>query len=145
MEACRKEKKKKLTNSSWQYFNRAKPTLNTILTPWAKRKNVIQHEMKVHQRFRHQQLRSLTSWRKTSQILRAKWNGKEYEKTVMNHWLAYMLGFIISWVKCSPTLGKSSLTKLSNWKRYCCTSGSPTYSRITRIQFSELWDAFRNT
>lgn len=44
----------------------------------------------------------------------------------MNHWLAYMLGFIISWAKCSPNFGNCSFTNWSSWKRYCCTSGNPT-------------------
>jgi hypothetical protein len=59
-----------------------------------------------------------TSERKTSQIRRAREKGKEYEKTVINHWLAYMLGLIISFSKCSPTCGTSFFTNLSNWIMY---------------------------
>jgi hypothetical protein len=55
-----------------------------------------------------------TSERKTSQIRRASEKGKEYEKTVINHWLAYMLGLIISFSKCFPTFGTRSCTNLSN-------------------------------
>lgn len=91
---------------------------------------------------------SPTSKRKTSHIRRAKWNGKEYEKTVMNHWLAYMLGFIISLVKCSPSFGNCSFTKWSNWNKYCCTRGSPTYfmstknnsSQKTDMRYHFIWD-----
>jgi hypothetical protein len=36
-----------------------------------------------------------TSIRKTSQIRNANEKGKEYEKTVINHWLLYMHGLII--------------------------------------------------
>lgn len=52
----------------------------------------------------------------------------------MNHWLAYMLGLIISFSKCAPTFGTSSLTSLSNWKRYCWTSGRPTYRKYKNKQ-----------
>ncbi len=60
-----------------------------------------------------------TSTKKTSHIQSATEKGKEYEKIVMNHWLAYMLGLIISFSKYSPTCGTSFFTNLSNWIMYC--------------------------
>ena len=60
--------------------------------------------------------------------LRVRWNGKEHEKTVINHRLPYMLGFIISSTKCSPNFGMSSIANFSNWDIYCCKSGKPGYS-----------------
>lgn len=121
-----------LTKSSWQDFRRANPTLKTILTPYSTKQN-----SSLRKHYQQNPIRTSndivtlnlqTSWRKTSQIRRARWKGNEYENTVINHWLAYMLGLIISSEKCSPSFGKCSLTKRSNWNRYCWTKGSPAWT-----------------
>jgi hypothetical protein len=76
-----------------------------------------------------------TSTRKTSQIQSASEKGKEYEKIVMNHWLAYLFGLTISFSKCSPTHDINSLINLSNWIRYCWTNGKPIWTQEqTRVR-----------
>lgn len=46
LRACMSSSNGNFTKSSWQYFNNAKPTLNTILTPYTDKKTNIRNDTK---------------------------------------------------------------------------------------------------